>query len=206
MTEQQTRIPPGRHSTITPGILYFGTPVVLLTTVDGSGRVNLAPISSAWALGQIVVLGVSSAAQTGRNLRDGGELVINVPGPEQRRAVGRLAPTTGRTPVPKAKRARFRYAADKFAVAGLTPEPAVTVRPPRVAECPLQFEARTRNVWEVGGFHTVQAEVLRVHAHPGLVVPGTDQVGPAAWRPPICNFRHCFGLGAELGRSFRAEC
>jgi hypothetical protein len=37
------------------------------------------------------------------------------------------------------------------------------------------------------------------------VVPGTDHVDPAAWNPLIYNFRHYFGLGHELGHSFRSE-
>jgi len=37
--------------TIQPKILYFGTPVALITTVDVDGNANIGPISSAWALG-----------------------------------------------------------------------------------------------------------------------------------------------------------
>ncbi|GAB2913207.1 hypothetical protein GCM10022245_55230 [Streptomyces mayteni] len=38
-----------RHVTIEPSILYFGTPVVLLTMENRDGSFNLAPMSSAWA-------------------------------------------------------------------------------------------------------------------------------------------------------------
>jgi hypothetical protein len=44
-----------------------------------------------------------------------------------------------------------------------------------------------------------------VHAAPELVVPGTEHVDPGAWSPLIYNFRHYFGLGAELGHTFRSE-
>ena len=37
--------------TIEPAILHFGTPVVLVTTLDEDGTTNVAPISSAWWLG-----------------------------------------------------------------------------------------------------------------------------------------------------------
>ena len=50
-----------------------------------------------------------------------------------------------------------------------------------------------------GSFLIVQAQVLRVHADPALVVPGTNHIEPAAWSPLIYNFRHYFGLGEELG-------
>jgi hypothetical protein len=47
--------------------------------------------------------------------------------------------------------------------------------------------------------------VLKVHADPAIVVPGTDYVEPAAWSPLIYNFRHYFGLGAELGHTYRSQ-
>jgi hypothetical protein len=31
-----------------------------------------------------------------------------------------------------------------------------------------------------------------------------SHVDPRRWRPLIYNFRHYYGLGAELGRSFRS--
>ena len=200
-------VAPAGHVTITPSILYFGTPVVLLSTENADGTFNLAPMSSAWALGQVIVLGLGAEGQTARNLRHRGGLVINVPAPAQWEAVERLAPLTGRSPVPEDKRGAFRFEPEKFAAAGLRPEPSQLVRPPRVAECPLQLEARAADVRASleGDFHIVQAEVLRVHADPRIVVPGTQHVDPQRWSPLIYNFRHYFGLGAELGYTFRSQ-
>lgn len=121
------------HLTIHPKIIYFGTPVVLLSTENEDGTSNLAPMSSAWALGQVVVLGLGSEGQTARNLRERPDLVINLPSAEQWQAVKRLAPLTGRDPVPDHKRSAFQYEPAKFAAAGLRPEPAELVRPQRVA-------------------------------------------------------------------------
>jgi flavin reductase (DIM6/NTAB) family NADH-FMN oxidoreductase RutF len=193
--------------TITPAILYFGTPVVLLSTENEDGSFNLAPMSSAWALGQMIVLGLGAEGQTARNLLDRHDLVISVPAPAQWQAVERLAPLTGRSPVPEAKRGTFRFEARKFAAAGLWPEPSELVRPPRVAECPLQMEARATDARPAvtGGFLIVQAQVLKVHADPHIVVPGSQHVDPARWSPLIYNFRHYYGLGRELGRSFRSQ-
>ena len=39
------------HVVTDPAILYFGTPVVLLSTVNPDGSPNLAPISSVFWLG-----------------------------------------------------------------------------------------------------------------------------------------------------------
>ncbi|MFE4663495.1 flavin reductase family protein [Streptomyces sp. NPDC056716] len=195
------------HMTITPSVLYFGTPVVLLSTENEDGSFNLAPMSSAWALGQVIVLGLGADGQTAHNLRGRPELVINLPAPDQWPAVERLAPLTGCTPVPVRKRDGFRFERDKFAAAGLRPEPSELVRPPRVADCPLQLEARAARVQPdiSGEFLIVEAQVLRVHADPRIVVPGSQHIDPALWSPLIYNFRHYYGLGSELGHSFRSR-
>lgn len=199
--------PRAQHLTIEPSILYFGTPVVLLSTENADGTANLAPMSSAWALGRTVVLGLGATGQTAANLAQRPDLVVNLPDPALWRAVERLAPLTGRDPVPPHKAGRFRYEPAKFDAAGLTPAPAELVRPPRVAECPLQLEARAARVRPAAdeSFVVVEAEVLRVHAAAEIVVAGTDHVDPARWQPLIYNFRHYFGLGAELGHTFRSE-
>ncbi|HET6503926.1 MAG TPA: flavin reductase family protein [Amycolatopsis sp.] len=197
-----------KHLTITPSMLYFGTPVVLLSTENADGSANLAPMSSAWALGRTIVLGLGRGGQTAANLAARPGLVINLPAPHQWRAVERLAPLTGRDPVPAAKQATFRYEPAKFEAAGLRPEPSEAVRPPRVAECPLQLEAtvvRQQPDAAGEGFVIVETAVVRVHADSAIVVPGTQHVDPRAWSPLIYNFRHYFGLGPELGHTFRSE-
>ncbi|MFF8440902.1 flavin reductase family protein [Streptomyces californicus] len=201
-----TDLSPG-HVTVTPSILYFGTPVVLLSTENENGSFNLAPMSSAWALGHVVVLGLGAEGQTAHNLRSRRDLVVNLPGPAQWPAVERLAPLTGRTPVPASKRGSFRFEPDKFAAAGLRPQPSERVRPPRVAECPMQLEARVTQARpdSSGDFLIVEAQVLTVHADPRIVVSGSQHIDPAAWSPLIYNFRHYYGLGPELGHSFRSQ-
>jgi flavin reductase (DIM6/NTAB) family NADH-FMN oxidoreductase RutF len=195
------------HLTIKPSILYFGTPVELLSTENDDGSVNLAPMSSAWALGDVVVLGLGASGQTAHNLQHRPDLVINFPSSSQWEAVERIAGLTGRDPVPEHKQERFRFEPAKFEAAWLTPQPSDMVRPPRVAECPLQLEARVADAGldAEGNFLLVQAKVLRVHADQRIVVPETSYVDPGAWSPLIYNFRHYFGLGAELGESFRTE-
>ncbi|WP_329005431.1 flavin reductase family protein [Kribbella sp. NBC_00709] len=195
------------HLTIEPSILYVGTPVALLSTLNEDGTVNLAPMSSAWALGDVVVLGVGVSGQTAVNLRSRPDVVINFPSPAQWEAVERIAGLTGRNPVPSHKQDRFRFEREKFAAAGLTPVASELVVPPRVAECPIQFEATVAkaDLDAEGNFLIAQARVLRVHADEHIVVPGTSHVDPGAWSPLIYNFRHYFGLAAELGESFRTE-
>ncbi|MFP3990599.1 flavin reductase family protein [Streptomyces sp. E11-3] len=197
------------HVAISPSILYFGTPVALLTTENPDGTANLAPVSSAWALGHTVVIGLGGEGRTAANLAERPELVINLPSSDLWPAVERLAPLTGAHPVPAAKRAVYRHEPDKFGAAGLRPQESEKVRPPRVAECPLQLEATVRNLTPAGpegGFRVVECDVVRVHAAASVVVPGTQHIDPAEWSPLIYNFRHYFGLGRpELGHGFRSE-
>lgn len=56
------------HVVVDPAILYFGTPVALLSTVDADGRVNLAPMSSVFRLGRTAALGLGARSQTALNL------------------------------------------------------------------------------------------------------------------------------------------
>ena len=54
------------HQPITPAILYLGTPVVLVSTVNENGTYNLAPMSSAFWLGWRCLLGFEAVSKTPR--------------------------------------------------------------------------------------------------------------------------------------------
>jgi flavin reductase (DIM6/NTAB) family NADH-FMN oxidoreductase RutF len=60
--------PVEEYQGIWPSILYFGTPVALVTTLNTDGTPNIGPMSSAWALGYVVVMGWESTAHTLANL------------------------------------------------------------------------------------------------------------------------------------------
>ena len=110
------------HKTIEPTILYFGTPVALISTLNPDGSANLAPMSSAWWLGWSCMLGLGQMGQTSDNLIRTRECVINLPSEDLVTHVDRLALTTGKDPVPEKKRQwGYRYEGDKFGIARLTP-------------------------------------------------------------------------------------
>jgi flavin reductase (DIM6/NTAB) family NADH-FMN oxidoreductase RutF len=109
------------HVVVEPHILYLGTPVVLVSTVNEDGSDNLAPISSAFWLGWRGVLGIASDSQTTRNLLRSGECVLNLPSPTEVGAVDRIARTTGKYPVSEFRRDMgYVYEPDKFGRAGMT--------------------------------------------------------------------------------------
>ena len=88
------------HKTIEPTILYFGTPVALISTMNPDGTANLAPMSSAWWLGWSCMLGLEQMGQTSDNLIRSRECVINLPSDDLVTHVDGLALTTGKDPVP----------------------------------------------------------------------------------------------------------
>lgn len=192
--------------TITPSILYVGTPVVLIVTRNPGGSDNITPMSSAWALGQRFVLGLLASGQGAANLGRTGECTLNFPGAALWPSVERIAATTGRNPVPPDKAAQgFRHEPDKFARAGLGRIASDLVAPPCVAECPLQMEARLAATHASGPMLTFEVEVLRVHAHREIVIPGTSYIDTTRWSPLCYVFRHYFGGARDLGRTWRAE-
>jgi len=199
--------------TIEPKILYFGTPVALVSSLNEDGSTNLAPMSSFWALGWTLMLGVLDETKTAVNLDRHPECVVNLPDPAMWPNVEKLAPLTGKYPVPKIKAKQFRFEADKFGASELTQLASELVKPVRVMECPVHMEARViklhrmngEKLTQLGGGVAVEVEIIRVHVATDFIL-GENYVDPAKWSPLIYNFRHYFRLGdKELGKTFRAE-
>jgi len=101
--------------------------------------------------------------------------------------------------------ANCRYEKDKFGAAGLHPVASELVRPPRVAECPVQIEARVADLRLDSADDFVIAEAATLRADRRLVIDGTSHIDTQAWSPLVYNFRHYFGLGPRLGKARRAE-
>jgi flavin reductase (DIM6/NTAB) family NADH-FMN oxidoreductase RutF len=206
-----------RFRAIEPKILYFGTPVALISSLNEDGETNLAPISSFWTLGWTTMLGLLDETKTADNVRRHPECVVNLPSPEMWEQVERLAPLTGKNPVPELKTKQFHFEKEKFQAAGLTPMGSELVKPARAKECPVHMEARVLAVRELRGERLeqlgggiaveveVEVEVVRVHVASDLVIKDR-YVDAGKWSPLIYNFRHYFRLAeAELGKTFRAE-
>jgi len=196
---------------IEPKILYFGTPVALITTIDRDGKANIGPMSSVWALGWTIMLGLECSSKTYQNLIEQRECVINFPSASLFDRVEKIANLTGANPIPDYKIGRYKYDQDKFKSGGFTGIQSELVKPPRIAECQLQFEAVLKNAltvnddpMEASGIAAVEVRVLKVHADEHLIVDG-KHIDPRKWNPLIYNFRHYYGLGNELGKTFKAE-
>jgi flavin reductase (DIM6/NTAB) family NADH-FMN oxidoreductase RutF len=203
------------HIVCEPSILYFGTPVVLISSENEDGSANLAPMSSAFWLGWRCILGLDASSKTTENLIRTRECVLNLPSVDNVAAVNRLARRTGSDPIPPAKQARdYTHEKRKFETAGLTPVPSLTVAAPRVLECPVQMEAVVAAKHDLmedddavrGKIVTFEVRVTRVHVHPSIMMEGEfNRVDPGKWKPLIMSFQRFYGLSDEVHESTLAR-
>lgn len=197
--------------TIRPRILYFGTPVALITTTDQYGHPNIGPISSVWALGYKLVLGLGCNGKTFNNLISQKQCVVNIPSKNLQQNIERIARLTGADPVPEDKKALYKHEPDKFTAGGFSAINSQIVSPPAIKECPIQLEAILEQ-YSIIEFRpdgnpdvaAVTVKVVKVRVHENIVT-GNNHIDPAKWSPLIYNFRHYFGLGEALGKNFKAE-
>jgi len=205
----------GEHIEIAPTVLYVGTPVALITSLNLDGTTNISPMSSVWTLVDRVIIGMSSTSKGRENTVRERQLVLNFPSENLWPKVEAIARATGRDPVPAhKKKIGYKFEPDKFDISGFSPQLSSVVRPLRIAECPIQFEAEVVAWHDPGGewpserpeaFQIIEAKIVRVHAHRDIVVPGTNHIDTAKWSPLLYVFRRYFGTGPDLGRTFKAE-
>jgi flavin reductase (DIM6/NTAB) family NADH-FMN oxidoreductase RutF len=169
---------PARESVQNIYKLMIGTivprPIAFVSSLDEHGVRNLAPFSyfTAVSADPPVVLfcpsvrrddpqrGLVAHKDTLLNVIATREFVINV---VTEAIVEKMNLTSAQVP-PEV---------DEFELAGLTPLPSELVKPPRVAESPVQMECRLRQIVEVSdrpaGGSIVLGEVLRFHVREDLV-------------------------------------
>jgi flavin reductase (DIM6/NTAB) family NADH-FMN oxidoreductase RutF len=197
------------HQLIEPKIMYFGTPVVLISTLNEDGTPNLAPMSSAWWLNASCMLGLGTRSKTVENLKRLGECVLNLPSSSMVAAVDKLALTTGSMVMPKYKqRMGFRYVKEKFAEAELTHVASELVRPPRVAECPVQLEAVVDKMHDFCDDHAaaIEVRIVRVYMDDSILSDKKRHyVDTDKWRPLIMSFCEFYGLGEKVHGSRLAK-
>ncbi|HMG07307.1 MAG TPA: flavin reductase family protein [Mucilaginibacter sp.] len=203
------------HKVSEPAILYFGTPVVLISTMNEDGSYNLAPMSSAFWLGWRCIIGMATTSKTVQNLKRTGQCVLNLPSVNEVQAVNKLALKTGANPVPEVKQSRgYYYEPDKFGIAGFTPVPSQKVAAPRVMECPVQLEAHVvaihpiseDNEQQRGRIVTMELKIVQVYLEESIVMNNDpNRVDPDKWRPLVMSFQQFYGLGPQVHASSLAS-
>jgi flavin reductase (DIM6/NTAB) family NADH-FMN oxidoreductase RutF len=135
--------------------------VGLVTTIDGANQPNVATF--AWIMStshdpELLAVSVSRARYTYECLTD--EFVVNLPTKELVKQVWAVGTMSGRN-------------VNKFQVAGLTPIPAVVVRPPRIAECPTHIECRIVDTVDTGDHTIFFGEVVAKSGDVDAIKAGT---------------------------------
>src|SRR5688572_7176114 len=138
-------------------------PICFASTVDKNGIPNLAPFSFFNLFSSNPPIAVFSPAYSGRsgaskntldNVLEVPEVVINVVTYKMVQQVSLAS-----SPFPKG--------VNEFVKAGFTPIPSELVKPARVKESPVQFEAKVLEVKELGKLggagNLVICEILRMH-------------------------------------------
>lgn len=197
--------------TIQPKVLYFGTPVALITSIDKNGQPNIGPISSLWALGNNLVLGLGCDSKTYQNIIEVKEFVVNLPSADLFENIEKISNLTGMNPVPSNKIEKYRYEEDKFLAGNFQSMAAEVVCAPAIANCPIQLECILQNhviiessVDFIPLVASLHVKVVNVRVHENLVI-NQSHIDPSKWSPLIYNFRHYYALGEKMGKNFRAE-
>ncbi len=121
-------------------------PIAFASTIDKEGRVNLAPYSFFNAFSAEPPMMVFSSNRSGRtgetkdtykNIKEVPEVVINVVTYDMVQQVSYAS-------------SEFDRGVNEFVKAGFTQLESETVKPPRVAESPVQFECEVKEVIELG--------------------------------------------------------
>jgi flavin reductase (DIM6/NTAB) family NADH-FMN oxidoreductase RutF len=149
-------------------------PIAFVSSLDGRGIRNLAPFSffNGVSAAPPVVLfcaavrredperGLGPHKDTLLNVIDTREFVINV---VTESIAEKMNLTSAQVPPD----------VDEFELSGLTPLPSELVKPPRVAESPVQMECRLRQIVEISeklhGSTIVLGDVLRFHVREDVV-------------------------------------
>ena len=169
-----------RRSPITA--LVVPRPIGWISTLSRSGVANLAPFSFFNMVSQrpatVVFCANGSHAEGGdkdslQNARDTGEFVVNLATWDLRHKMNDSSTTASRN-------------VDEFAIAGLTKAVSRIVRPPRVAESPINLECKVIKIVDLPGDDSTGSrntatfgKVVGVHIDARLIVDGIIDVTKA---------------------------
>jgi flavin reductase (DIM6/NTAB) family NADH-FMN oxidoreductase RutF len=148
---------------VTPDRPVYPTPAALVTSVDAEGRPNIITLGEVFniSIAEPVILGIAIRKQRWSHglISRTREYVVNLPTCAIADKVWLCGSVSGRE-------------VDKFARAALTPLPAAVVRPPLIAECPVNIECRVIGIQEIGDHDLFLGEAVAQHVDDEVLGPG----------------------------------
>jgi flavin reductase (DIM6/NTAB) family NADH-FMN oxidoreductase RutF len=170
--------------------LVIPRPIGWISTISATGVRNLAPYSYFNLVGSnpaYVALGSTGVKDSLANMREVPQFVANIVTMD---LLEKMNFTSGDFPRDE----------DEFSWAGLTPAPAMKVRPARVGEARAHLECEVAQVVTDGETNIILGRVVHVHVDPSVWKDG--RVDPRLL-DPVCRLS---GSGyASLGELFRLE-
>ena len=154
-----------RFNAVLTGVIV-PRPIAFVSTMSRDGEVNLAPYSFFNAVSYSNVVFSSSrhvgnkSKDTLRNIEETGEFVVNI-------VVDSIAEAMNATA------AEYPEGEDEFGIAGLSHAPSQIVKPPRVAESPVNIECKLDQIVQIGsGAHEhglVIGTILLMHVRDDVI-------------------------------------
>ncbi|MDO8567629.1 MAG: flavin reductase family protein [Dehalococcoidales bacterium] len=151
-------------------------PIAFVSTIGKDGVFDVAPYSSFAMLAvKPMLVGFTTARRRGSgdkkrtlvNIESSKEFVLNLVTESMAKAMNQAS-------------AFYPADSDKFKAVGLTPVKADRVKPPMVAESPINMECRVVNILEFGEFPTLTTliigQVVMVHARDEVCQDGVIQM------------------------------
>ena len=172
---------------ISPGALLSPVPAVLVScgSVEKPNLLTIAWVGTICTHPAMVSISVRPERFSYPLIKESGEFVINLPGESMVRTLDFCGVRSGRN-------------TDKFAVCGLTAVPAAGVSAPAVAECPVSFSCKVKEVIPLGSHDLFLAEIVAIEAEDWLF----EESGRLALeKMGMVAYAHgeYFSLGEKLG-------
>jgi flavin reductase (DIM6/NTAB) family NADH-FMN oxidoreductase RutF len=138
---------------LAPDTTLYPVPVVLITcgAGDQANLFSLNRIASCNAEPPMISISVRPLRASHDLIDQLGEFVVNIPWPDMEPVSDFVGTTTSRN-------------TDKWRETGLTPLPASIVKPPLLAQCPVNLECQVRHTLRLPSHSLFVAEVVAVHA------------------------------------------
>lgn len=161
---------------IEPNTMLYPVPVVLITTGgDTPDVMTCNRIASCSAEPPRLSISVRPVRYSHTLIKQTGEFVVNIPAPAQRALTDYVGVVTGREE-------------DKIAIAGLELTPALKVKTPLLADCPVNIECIVEREIELNSHTMFIGRVQAVHMDESLL----DERGEA-------DFARASGLAYDAG-------
>jgi flavin reductase (DIM6/NTAB) family NADH-FMN oxidoreductase RutF len=167
----------------------YPTPAGLITSISVDGKPNIITLGEVAMVSlnpTRVSVGLRPATYSNGLIKSTGEFVVNFPTTDIIDKVDFCGTVSGRT-------------VDKFAESGLTPEPALKVKPPLIKECPVNLECKVIGCLSLGSHDLFIGDVLVMHAEEDILIDGNRGIiDPAKAKGVIFAMNGYYSFGEKI--------